>query len=82
MERKNLKYIISGGAVVSSLLARHLLTKGWTKVAGRKPPINPAANSVKFGEALAWTLALSIVGGLSNLAFRKLMGEKTGNKTR
>lgn len=46
-----------GSGIGAALVARKVLSAGWTKAARRKPPENPADPDVQIYEALAWAVA-------------------------
>lgn len=57
--------MVSAG--VAGIAARNLLETSWEIVKRDEPPKNPAARSVDWGEALAWTLASGVAMGLARL---------------
>ena len=66
------KLMGTGGAVLSGMLAKKVLTAGWEKATGNPPPANPESPDVSWGEALAWAIISgAIVGVARMLATRK-----------
>jgi hypothetical protein len=54
--------------MAASFVARKAITLAWTKVTGKKPPVNPEDPGVAFVEALTW----SVLTGVTVAAFRLL----------
>jgi len=54
--------------MAASFVARKAITIVWTKVTGKKPPVNPEDPGVAFIEALSW----SVLTGVTVAAFRLL----------
>jgi hypothetical protein len=54
--------------MAASFVARKAITLVWTKVTGKKPPVNPEDPAVAFVEALTW----SVLTGVTVAAFRLL----------
>jgi uncharacterized protein DUF4235 len=54
--------------MAASFVARKAITVVWTKVTGKKPPVNPEDPGVAFVEALTW----SVLTGITVAAFRLL----------
>jgi len=54
--------------MAASFVARKAITFVWTKVTGKKPPINPEDPGVALVEALSW----SVLTGVTVAAFRLL----------
>jgi len=54
--------------MAAGFIAKKLITKAWTRVTGKEPPVNPEDPGVAFVEALAW----SVVTGVTVAAFRLL----------
>ena len=54
--------------MAASFVARKAITVVWTKVTGKKPPVNPEDPGVAFVEALTW----SVLTGVTVAAFRLL----------
>lgn len=54
--------------MAASFVARKAITVVWTKVTGKKPPVNPEDPGVAFVEALSW----SVLTGITVAAFRLL----------
>ena len=64
-------YLVSGAAIVSSLLVKRILGYTWKKAMKSDPPKNPADHDVSLKEALAWTLITGIVASLVKLLVRR-----------
>lgn len=54
-------------AAVAGIAVRNLLETGWEFIKRDEPPQNPAARSVDWSEALAWTVASGVAVGLARL---------------
>ena len=54
--------------MAASFVASKAITIAWTKVTGKKPPVNPEDPGVAFIEALSW----SVLTGVTVAAFRLL----------
>jgi len=71
--------VISGAAAMAaSFLTKTVLAKGWNEATGDDPPENPAASSVSWGQALAWTAAASLAAGLAQLVARRGVAKALG----
>jgi len=57
----------TAAALAAALGTRALLRSGWRRVTGDDPPNNPAASSVGWGDALAWTAATGVGVGVARL---------------
>ena len=68
----------AGAAMAASFVTKALLTKGWNAATGDDPPMNPADMRTSWSEALTWTLATSVVAGLSQLAARRAASSALG----
>ena len=73
MDSKKLRwYVLSGAAAMAaSFLTRNALRKGWNTATGEDPPLNPESAKTTWGEAVVWTVAVSVVAGLSQLVARR-----------
>lgn len=54
-------------AAVAGIAVRNLLETGWGALRQDEPPENPAARSVGWSEALAWTVATGVAVGVGRL---------------
>lgn len=71
-----------GSAALAAVAVRQGLQKGWEYFMEEEPPVNPAARSVGWGDALAWSVAMGVAVGLGRLiaergaaaGWRKLKG--------
>jgi hypothetical protein len=61
------KVLGTGGAIVASVVARKLVTSGWTAATGKEPPANPEDPEVSWPEAVGWAVASGAVIGLARL---------------
>lgn len=72
LSRKNRWLLVSGlAAAAASFLTRSVLKRGWNAATGEDPPVNPASAETAWTEALTWTVAASLVAGLTRLAARR-----------
>lgn len=58
-------------AALAGIAVRNLLEGGWELVKHDEPPENPAARSVDWGEALAWTVASGVAVGVGRLLAKR-----------
>jgi hypothetical protein len=63
--------------MAASFVARKAITLVWTKVTGKKPPVNPEDPGVAFVEALSW----SVLTGVTVAAFRLLAIRAVARRT-
>jgi hypothetical protein len=63
--------------MAASFVARKAITLVWTKITGKKPPVNPEDPGVAFVEALTW----SVLTGVTVAAFRLLAIRAVARKT-
>ena len=69
---RNRWILVSGLAATGAAFAtRSLLKHGWNAATGDDPPLNPASSETAWTEAVVWTLAASVVAGLSRLTARR-----------
>ena len=54
------KVVAIAAAFAAAFVARKVLTFGWTKVTGKKPPVNPEDPGVAFVEALTWSVLTGV----------------------
>ena len=67
---------VSGAAAAGAAFVTQAgLKRAWNAATGDDPPINPAASRTAWTEALVWTVAASVVAGLSRLAARRAAAE-------
>lgn len=73
MPSRKTRWLVASGlaATAASFLTRSALKKGWRASTGSPPPINPASRDTAWTEALVWTVAASVVAGVSRLAARR-----------
>jgi len=62
--------------MAASFVARKAITLVWTKVTGKKPPVNPEDPGVALVEALTW----SVLTGVTVAAFRLLAIRAVGRR--
>jgi hypothetical protein len=61
------KVLGTGGAIVAAVVARKLVTSGWTAVTGKEPPANPEDPEVAWPEAVGWAVASGAVIAVARL---------------
>lgn len=73
MSSSRTRWIIASGAAAlgASYLTKTLLRHSWHAATGEDPPMNPADRKTAWSEAAVWTVAASVVAGLSSLAARR-----------
>jgi uncharacterized BrkB/YihY/UPF0761 family membrane protein len=59
--------VVTGASAITMLAMRHGLNQAWRVAKADDPPENPASSDVTWRDAIAWTLATSIVIGLGRL---------------
>ena len=68
--------LVSGAAATgAAFLTQAVLKRGWNAATGDDPPLNPASGQTAWTEAVVWTVAASVVAGLSRLAARRAAAE-------
>lgn len=68
------KALTFAAATAAALTTHTLLKKGWHAATGTKPPTNPAARETAWTEALIWTAASSLAGGIAKLVAKRQAG--------
>ena len=69
--------------MAASFVARKAITVVWTKVTGKKPPVNPEDPGVAFVEALTWSVLTGVtVATLRLLATRAVARRALDNADR
>lgn len=69
---RNRWILVSGVAALgASYLTKSILRHSWNAATGEDPPMNPADSSTAWSEAAVWTVAASVVAGLSSLVARR-----------
>ena len=72
MQKETKWLLVSGGAaMLAAMTTKSLLKRGWHAVYGQDPPMNPESPETTWKEAVVWTLAISVVGGLARLGARR-----------
>ena len=72
LSRKQRWMLTSGlAAAGAAWLTQSGLKYAWNATTGDDPPMNPAAASTAWTEALVWTVAASVVAGITRLAARR-----------
>lgn len=61
----NVVALVTAG--LAGIAVRNLLESSWERVKHDEPPENPAARSVGWSDALAWTVASGVAVGLGRL---------------
>ncbi len=67
MSATTFKLMGTGGAVLSGIAAKKVLSTGWKLVTGNEPPANPEHPDVTWGEALAWAVVSGAVIGVARM---------------
>ena len=63
---------VSGlSAMATAFATRSLLRRSWHAATGEDPPMNPADSDTAWTDAIVWTIAASVVAGLSRLTARR-----------
>lgn len=75
-EERTWQMVAVGSAALAGIGARQLMNSGWKLVRRNEPPENPAARSVDWSEAIAWTVVTGVVVGLMRLVAER--GAATG----
>ncbi|NIP78162.1 MAG: DUF4235 domain-containing protein [Gemmatimonadetes bacterium] len=70
-DEKTWDVVALASATLAAVATRQILKSGWTLFRGDEPPENPAARSVGWGDALAWTLATGAMVGVARLLGRR-----------
>lgn len=66
------KVLGTGGAVLSGVAAKKLITSGWKAATGKPPPANPESPDTSWAQAVAWAVVSgALVGVARMLATRK-----------
>jgi Protein of unknown function (DUF4235) len=61
------KVLGTSGAIVAAVVARKLVTSGWTAATGKEPPANPEDPEVAWPEAVGWAVASGAVIAVARL---------------
>lgn len=61
------KVLGTSGAIVATVVARKLVTSGWTAATGKEPPANPEDPEVAWPEAVGWAVASGAVIAVARL---------------
>lgn len=74
------RWILTSGAaaMAASFLTKSVLRRSWHAATGEDPPMNPADSRTAWSEAAVWTVAASVVAGLSSLAARRAAASLLG----
>ena len=79
LSEKHRWILVSGlAAAGAAWLTRAGLKRGWHAATGDDPPLNPSSSETAWTEALVWTLATSVVAGVSRLAARRATAHYLG----
>ena len=57
----------TSAAIGAAVVAKKLVTSGWTAATGKAPPANPEDPEVSWPEALGWAVASGAVVGVARL---------------
>jgi hypothetical protein len=61
------KVLGTGAAIGAAIVARRLVTSGWTAATGKQPPANPEDPGVSWPEAVGWAVASGAAVGVARL---------------
>jgi hypothetical protein len=70
--KKQYDFLTKTSSIAGAIAMRNLLKKGWEGITHKKPPINPAAPSVIWREALLWGAATGMAIGITKVVTRRL----------
>ena len=68
------KALTFAAATGAALVTHWALKNGWHAATGKTPPTNPAARQTAWTEALVWTAASSLAGGIARLVAKRQAG--------
>lgn len=71
-EKQNWLLVGTLSAVSAGIVAQVLLSRGWRRATGRAPPRDPVAFETSWIEAILWTAAIGLVGGVARLLARRI----------
>ncbi len=57
----------TGAAIAAAVVARKVVTSGWTAATGKEPPANPEDPEVSWPEAVGWAVASGAGVGVARL---------------
>lgn len=63
-DEKAWQVLAVGSAALAGIAARSVMQQGWKTFRGDEPPENPAARSVDWSDAIAWSVGTAVVVGL------------------
>ena len=55
------KILGTGAAVGAAVVAKKLVSAGWTAATGKEPPVNPENPDVSWQEAVGWAVVSGVV---------------------
>jgi Protein of unknown function (DUF4235) len=61
------KILGTGAAIGAAVVAKKLVTSGWTAATGKQPPVNPEDPEVSWPEAVGWAVASGAAVGVARL---------------
>ena len=61
------KVLGTGSAIGAAVVARKLITSGWTAATGKAPPVKPEDPQVSWPEAVGWAVASGAFIGVARL---------------
>jgi hypothetical protein len=67
MSEATFKLLGTGGAVLSGIAAKKVITTGWKLVTGHAPPANPEHPDTTWAEAVAWAVVSGAVVGVARM---------------
>ncbi len=65
------KLLGTGGAVLSGIAAKKVITTGWKTVTGHAPPANPEDPDTTWGEALAFAVVSGAIVGVARMLWAR-----------
>jgi hypothetical protein len=65
------KALAMGATLIGAMIARKVLSFGWTQVTGKEPPANPEHPEVTWPEAVTWAVVSGALVGLARLVAHK-----------
>ena len=66
-EERTWDLVALGSSVLAGIAIRQALQEGWKLLKRDDPPMNPAARSVGWPDALVWTLAMGAAVGVGRM---------------
>lgn len=70
--KKQYDVLTKVSSIAGAMVVRNLLKTGWEKITHKQPPVNPAAPSVIWREALLWGAATGMMVGIAKVVTRRM----------